>query len=261
MAFLSLLVLFSAQIVQAQHVIDLSGKWKVQLDENNELVKKHPEQCTLEGSIDLPASLAEKGYGFKTTGSDFGILTPEYKYIGKASYSRIIEIPENWANKEIEIFLERVLWESRIFIEGKELSKKDALGTPHVHRVGELRPGKHNLLVQVDNGMIHNIGDKGHAYGEYTQSIWNGIVGRMEMRAIEKTSIEKVNIYPDATKEQLGIKFLANAKNNVDATVLFNIESLETGETVLSGKKDFNLLKDENELSFTISTHKKLKKW
>src|SRR5690606_29680756 len=133
-------------------------KWNVQLDKNNELVQRHPEQCILEGSIDLPASLAEKGYGFKTTGSDFGILTPAYKYVGKASYSREIEIPKNWKNKEVEIFLERVLWESRIFIDGKELSRADALGTPHVHRVGKLNPGKHNLLVQVDNEMIHNIG-------------------------------------------------------------------------------------------------------
>jgi hypothetical protein len=261
MAFLSLFVLFTVQTIQARNIIDLAGKWNVQLDKNNGLVQKHPEQCTIEGSIDLPASLAEKGYGFKTTGSDFGILTPEYKYVGKASYSRTIEIPENWANKEIEIFLERVLWESRIFIDGKELSKADALGTPHVHRVGELSPGKHKLLVQVDNEMIHNIGDKGHAYSDYTQSIWNGIVGRMEMRAIENTSIEKVNIYPDVTKGQLEIKFLANAKNNLDATVQFRIESLETGETVLSGKKDFKLLKNENGLSFTIPTNKKLKKW
>jgi hypothetical protein len=261
MAFLSLFVLFTVQTIQARNIIDLAGKWNVQLDKNNGLVQKHPEQCTIEGSIDLPASLAEKGYGFKTTGSDFGILTPEYKYVGKASYSRTIEIPENWANKEIEIFLERVLWESRIFIDGKELSKADALGTPHVHRVGELSPGKHKLLVQVDNEMIHNIGDKGHAYSDYTQSIWNGIVGRMEMRAIENTSIEKVNIYPDVTKGQLEIKFLANAKNNLDATVLFRIESLETGETVLSGKKDFKLSKNLNELSFTVQTNKKLKKW
>lgn len=260
-AFLSLLVLNSLQIVQAQNIIDLSGKWNVQLDKNNGLVQKLPEQCTIEGSIDLPASLAEKGYGFKTTGSDFGILTPKYKYVGKASYSREIEIPENWENKEVEIFLERVLWESRIFIDGKELSKADALGTPHVHRVGELSPGKHKLLVQVDNEMIHNIGDKGHAYSDYTQSIWNGVVGRMEMRAIENTSIEKVNIYPDVTKGQLEIKFLANAKNNLDATVLFRIESLETGETVLSGKKYFKLLKNGNGLSFTIPTNKELKKW
>lgn len=254
-------IIFNVQVSQAQGVIDLSGSWHVQLDENNVLIQKYPEQCKKEGEIDLPASLAEKGYGFKTSDSDFGILTPEYKYVGKARYSREIEIPKDWANKEIEIFLERVLWESRIFIDGQELSRADALGTPHVHRLGKLSSGKHKLLVLVDNDMVHNIGDKGHAYGEYTQSIWNGIVGRMEMRGIEATNIEMVNVYPDIANEQLEIKLLANAESKTNATVLYQIESLETGEIVLSGKENFNLLKDGSELSFTIATNEKLKKW
>ncbi len=261
MAFLLLLMLFSAQIVQAQHIIDLAGKWKVQLDENNELVQKHPGQCTIEGSIDLPASLAEKGYGFKTTGSYFGILTPEYKYIGKARFSREIEIPESWENKDIEILLERVLWESRIYIDGKELSRADALGTPHVHWVGELSPGKHNLLVQVDNEMIHNIGDKGHAYGEYTQSIWNGIVGRMEMRAFDPVRFQKVEIYPEIEKETLQVKANVTSNINQDAMVSYEIISLSTGETMLSGSNNYKLSKETGQLVLNIPTDGKLKRW
>ncbi len=127
----------------------------------------------------MPGSLTEAGFGIKTVGSDYGILTPEYKYVGKAWYKKQIVIPQNWKNKQIEILLERVLWESRVFIDGVELSKQDALGTPHIHELGEITPGNHKLVILVDNEMIYNIGDKGHAYGEYTQSIWNmGLWGK-----------------------------------------------------------------------------------
>lgn len=165
--------------ISGQNTIDLSGPWEVQLDPKNEVVLQSTEPQKNAGTIHLPGSLAENGFGFKTVGSDYGILTPEYKYIGKAWYKKQIEIPKSWKNKQLEIFLERVLWESRIFIDGVELSRQDALGTAHIHKLGKISPGKHELVIIVDNEMIHNIGDKGHAYGAYTQSIWNGIVGRM----------------------------------------------------------------------------------
>ena len=104
------------------------------------------------------------------------------------------------------MFLERVLWESVVLIDGKELSRKDALGTPHYHNLGVLSPGKHELTVIVNNEMIHNIGDKGHAYGEYTQSIWNGIVGRLELRAFDPTRIASLKVYPDIAKDEIDVK-------------------------------------------------------
>ena len=124
----------------AQNTIDLAGQWKVQLDTTNEIIVKNRSRCSVSGEIILPASLAESKYGFRMEGSDFGILTPEYKYIGKAWYNREIIIPESWVKKNAELFLERVLWESVVWIDGKKLSRKDALGTPHIHRLGILSP-------------------------------------------------------------------------------------------------------------------------
>ena len=86
------LLLFTQRIV-AQNIMDLAGQWEVQLDTTNELIVNNPSRCVVSGSINLPSSLAESSYGFKTEGSDFGILTPEYKYVGKAWYKREIIIP------------------------------------------------------------------------------------------------------------------------------------------------------------------------
>ena len=246
---LSLTLLISLQINLAQTTIDLSGNWHVELD------------STSEGIIELPSSLAEKGFGYRTKGSDYGVLTPEFRYVGKAMYSREIEVPEDWENREIEIFLERVLWESRVFIDGKELSRADALGTHHLHHLGTLTPGKHHLQIQVDNSMIHNIGDKGHAYGDYTQTIWNGIVGRMELRARGPVKLDKVKIYPDINHDKLGVEIYARSPKDDLAVLHYEIESLDSGETLLSGEKEFKLSAFQNELDMDIKTLGKLKKW
>ncbi|MDX8340697.1 glycoside hydrolase family 2 TIM barrel-domain containing protein [Draconibacterium sp. IB214405] len=261
--FFSLFVflLGSLTFTSAQNTIDLSGEWQVFLEPNHELEEQYPNSFNGMGKIELPASLAEKGFGYRTTGSDFGILTPEFKFIGKARYSREIEIPADWKNKEVEILLERVLWESRIFIDGKELSKADALGTPHIHRIGEIKPGKHQLTVLVDNDLIHNIGDKGHAYGEYTQSIWNGVVGKMEMRALNSTRFQKVNIYPDVENEKLSVKTEIQSESAGKTVFSYEIVSVTTGEVVLQGDEKVELSTDSNEVDFVIDTKSKLKKW
>ncbi|MBI9063255.1 MAG: hypothetical protein JEZ14_14840 [Marinilabiliaceae bacterium] len=260
--FLTLtILLFAVGFLFAQNSINLSGEWQVKLDTGNELIQKFPDRCTHEGSIELPASLAEKGFGFKTEGSDFGILTPEYKYVGKAWYSREIEIPKKWKNKKVEIFLERVLWESVIIIDGKELSRQDALGTPHFHQLGKLTPGKHKLTIQVDNEMIHNIGDKGHAYGEYTQSIWNGIVGRMEMKAYDPVKIASVKTFPDIITDEIEVKLEIKADIKTKAKVNYEIVSLTSGEVILSGNTEQKLSEQDNTITLKIQANGQLKKW
>ncbi|NQU53677.1 MAG: glycoside hydrolase family 2 [Bacteroidetes bacterium] len=248
--------------VSAQkYSINLSGEWQITLDSKNELVAKYPDECKIDGTINLPGSLAENGFGYKTSGSDYGILTPEFKYIGKAWYQKQIEIPENWKNKQIEIFMERVLWESRIFIDGNELSIQDALGTPHIHKLGFIAPGKHELTIQVDNGMIHNIGDKGHAYGEYTQSIWNGIIGRMELQAKDGTHFLAANVYSNIKNEELTLKPVIQSKNGGTVTIKYEIVSLKNNELVLSGNFSKAIKVGETNLELPISTQGKLKKW
>ena len=155
-----IILMFFASYLNAQDSMTLEGKWKVQLDTDKKGIIKDNFL-----PITLPGTLTEAEYGNRTEGSDFGILTSTYKYIGVAWYQREIDIPKTWKNKNIEIFLERVLWESRVFIDGKELSMQDALGTAHVHKIRRLSPGKHILTIRIDNDMVHDIGNKGHAYG------------------------------------------------------------------------------------------------
>ncbi len=255
------ILLFAIPVLIAQKAINLSGEWQVKLDKNNELVQKYPGKCKTEGFIQLPASLAEKGFGYKTDESDFGILTPAYKYVGKAWYTKQIEIPKQWKNKKLEIVLERVLWESRVIIDGKELSCQDALGTPHIHQLGTLEPGKHQLTILVDNEMIHNIGDKGHAYGEYTQSIWNGIVGNMTLTAYDDMRITSVKTYPHIDKELLDVKISIQSEANTKLNLAYEIVSLASGDVVLKGQSIYQAEEQDPSITIPVQTKGQLKKW
>ena len=258
---INLLIIIIPFQLFSQNMIDISGKWEVNLDTINDLTAQPSKAAKTNGSINLPGSLAENGFGYKTSGSDFGILTPEYKYTGKAFYKRQIEIPETWKDKQVELFLERVLWESRVFIDGSELSRQDALGTPHIHKLGYIKPGKHELTILIDNEMIHNIGDKGHAYGEYTQTIWNGIVGRMELIAKDETSFLNINIYPDIQRNQLVLKGYIKSEKSQNCRIDYEIFALEDNSQVLSGSFNIELNDDKTAFEHKLATEGKLKLW
>src|SRR5680860_628381 len=134
MGFICLIfaLILTTNLNAQQETLDLSGPWKVTLDTDNPTLDNSAGKNKMEGTIHLPSSLAQQGFGFKTKGSEFGVLTPEYKYLGVAVFEKDIVVPKNWKNKLLVIFLERVLWQSKIFIDGKEISAQDALGTPHV---------------------------------------------------------------------------------------------------------------------------------
>ncbi|MEE4115871.1 MAG: glycoside hydrolase family 2 TIM barrel-domain containing protein [Marinilabiliaceae bacterium] len=252
--------LFCFSFSSAQDIRSLAGKWQVNLEADSASTDNNKTLYNNQGIISLPGSLAENAYGYKTTGSDFGVLTPEYKYTGKASYSRDLKIPEEWAEKELEIFLERVLWESRVFIDDMELSRQDALGTPHIHKLGKLKPGTHKLVIVVDNNMIHNIGDKGHAYGEYTQSIWNGITGRMEIQAYDPVRFTSVKTFPDLAEEELKLKVKVNSNTDTKGRIHIEVVTL-SGLRILSENIKIKLTAGYNDISFAVPVNGKLIKW
>ncbi len=163
--------------------LDLSGQWSCQLAGKDVPADLAALAFPDAKVIKLPGTLDEAGLGESVTKPDYGCLSRKVRFIGQVWYRREIEVPKNWQNQELELFLERVLWASDVWIDGKPLGGRcDSLATPHLHKLGKLAPGKHTLTVRVDNTMIHRTGDKGHAYGDHMQTIWNGMVGKLELR-------------------------------------------------------------------------------
>ncbi len=205
------LVLACCVVAQCARAEDLSlaGTWKVSLRE------PRTTPATWQ-PIALPGTLEDAGIGEPLT------LKPEltlpvltrlqrkHTYVGPAWYRREVTIPTAWAGHRITLELERVLWESRVFVDGREISRADSLTTPHRHDLSAaLAPGVHELTLQIDNREIyrdasHHIARYevpeniavGHAYTNHTQVMWNGALGFVRLRAENRVAVERIAVHP-----------------------------------------------------------------
>ncbi|MBN2652611.1 MAG: hypothetical protein JXR63_09520 [Spirochaetales bacterium] len=206
--------------------IDLSGEWMLSADANE--VDEAYRDCDFTPvKISLPGTTDEAGFGKATAGSDFGILTRKVKFRGEAEYRREIVVPEDWRGRAIYLTLERVLWSSEVFVDGVKLSRQDSLVTAHRHNLGSLEPGRHQLLVKIDNRMQHNIGDKGHGYTEYTQTIWNGILGDIFLEAVDAVDILSADVITGSDKAELRI-MVKNSGDSVSGNLSVRLLSADS---------------------------------
>lgn len=121
-------------------------------------------------------------------------------------------------------------WESQVWVDGKPAGMQDSLSAPHRYDLtGLMTPGKHRVIVRIDNRLKYLIyHSKGpwrftHAITDETQGNWNGVIGRMELRASPLVDIDRVQV---ATA--------ANAVARVSVRV--NNRTSQPAEVTLSGK-------------------------
>lgn len=198
-----------AQNETSKDHISLAGIWNFKLDPLNisipvkgsNFVSRFPEEITLPGSTD------QAGKGFKTQDMSSLRLTRMFEYSGAAWYEKEnIFIPESWKDQQLFLFLERVHWESQVWVNGKFVGKEESLSTPHLYDITSyVKFGDWNTVrIRVDNGNIHDIAYT-HAISAETQTNWNGIIGRMEIQAVSKVHIADVQIYPLQKEKRLKI--------------------------------------------------------
>ena len=134
-------------------------------------------------------------------------LTPVKYYSGVAWYQKDVNIPAEWKGKSIELFLERCHWETQVWVDNKQVGTRNSLGTPHVYDLTkELAPGKHRISIRVNNNVIIDVGINSHSISDHTQSNWNGIVGKIELRALSPVRISSIKIFPDIHKKTADVK-------------------------------------------------------
>ena len=205
--FLFPLIMVSQSLQSSDHSQSLTGEWQVRLDPKILGASQNwiSSEVRFEQRIKLPGTTDEAGLGvdlaMKPTVSKEGLarLHRKTSFIGPVWYRRTIEIPEDWKSRRITLLLERVLWESQVWIDGKAIGKQNSLSAPHVFELGSLAPGRHELVIRVDNRQQFDVG-RSHAYIEDTQSIWNGIVGKIELRATPPVWIDAVRVELDPAK-------------------------------------------------------------
>ena len=179
-----------------QNTVDLSGEWEVSLDS---LSTFHPIQ--LPGTTDLAGLGIPHRLKPEMEKPQLLHLTRKHSFIGAAWYRRTFTVPESMANRPLTLSLERVLWQSRVWIDGvQHPDAEESLSTPHEYFMAEgLEAGEHEILLCVDNRKRYDISVKelAHAYTEDTQVKWNGVLGRMELKVENEVKIVRVSTYPD----------------------------------------------------------------
>ncbi|QIL40293.1 glycoside hydrolase family 2 [Pedobacter sp. HDW13] len=248
---------------KAQNIISLAGKWSFELDPDSLGYKENWSEKHLSSDIQLPGTTDEAGYGTVTKGSDYGILTRAHKYVGAAWYQKKITIPAGWNNKNVNLFLERVLWESKVYVDGKEVSTLSPLYVAHKHPLGRLTKGTHIITLCINNELVHNIGDKGHGYSEYTQSIWNGVIGRIELQKQEDLAINAVKTYPDVSAKSLRLEaFVMNWQQKKSPLVLTaTLTDKQSGKVIRTQKQNFIAKAGEAKYDIILNQLSGIKTW
>ncbi|HVS54106.1 MAG TPA: hypothetical protein VHD62_17250 [Opitutaceae bacterium] len=222
----------------------LAGEWRFALDRGDAGVNEKWFASELAGRdrIKLPGILQAQGYGdeiavgtpwvvglgdawwklqptelrahFSQPGRvEVPFLSqPPRHYLGAAWYQRQIDVPESAAGRRFELFLERAHWETTVWIDDRAYAPDRSLSAPHVTDLGALAPGKHRLTIRVDNRQIvrdpqnDGHGVDGHSVSDALGATWNGIVGRIELRATTPVWIADAQIFPNVEKKSARVQ-------------------------------------------------------
>ncbi len=241
---------------QGGRVLSLAGTWRFATDSGDRGLREEWFRKTLDGAIHLPGTTDEAGVG-KPGPERFGVLTRRHEYIGPAWYQKTFQVPPGWKGKEILVFLERVLWESRAWIDGRRAGPPlDSFAAPHLHNLGMLEPGKHTLTLRIDNRMIHHLGLMSHSYGPQTQSRWNGVVGRIELRALPPLRFGLVRVFParKGGNWSLSVEASLTGKAPGGVEAAFRVVDPESGLTLGEGRRPWKKGEDRVRETFEITS-------
>ena len=127
--------------------ISLAGEWRFALDQNKEGRQKEFFKSDLPGRIALPGSTDEAKAGIPNPAKPSldGLYRPNL-YEGLAWYQRDIDVPAGWKGKRILLSLERVHWDTFVWVNDQYVGTRDTLIAPHVYELPSgLASGKHRL--------------------------------------------------------------------------------------------------------------------
>ena len=233
------LMLLLSLTATAQLSIDLSGEWKVNLLQNGK--QSDAMKVVLPGTLD-DASIGEaNSLEPMLQKPQLSRLTRKHSFIGTAIYQRDIYITHEMAAQPLQLLFERVMWRSRLAIDGRDIGQmQESLVAPHHFLINDgLTEGRHTLTLTIDNSKLHDISvdNLAHSYTNDTQIMWNGVLGRMELNI--QPFISDVQVYPDIDHQQAIVKVKTNVTKK-EPTLLFMLDG-RTVKPVKTGPDEYLL--------------------
>ncbi|WP_380157471.1 sugar-binding domain-containing protein [Kineococcus sp. R86509] len=221
------------------HVLDLSGPWRAALDpdgvgEHERWYRPAVLDALATRELTLPGSVQEQGFGDPVTletpwtglvvdrsfyederyapyREDGNVsvpfwLQPHTYYRGAVWFQRTVDVPPDWAGRRVVLHLERVHWESVVWLDDRRTGPQRSLSTPHRHDLGELEPGRHVLTLRIDNRTVVDVGPNAHSVSDHTQGNWNGVVGELRLEAVPPVTIRRVTVVPDVARRSARVR-------------------------------------------------------
>lgn len=103
-----------------------------------------------------------------------------------------------------------------MWLDDREIGSNRSLVAEHAYDLGLLAPGRHRLSVRVDNRMLMAYQPDAHSVSDSLGMSWNGIVGKLQLRATSPVWLDDVQVYPDvADKTVLVAIAIGNAGGRV----------------------------------------------
>ncbi len=212
----------SASVDSQEDSISLDGAWRFRLDPENVGVEKKWFAEKLDDSVILPGTTDTNRKGIFKDERAIDRLSRVWYWKGAAWYQRDVVIPESWKGKRIVLRLERSKT-TRVWVDERDCGAEDTLSAPQIFDLtGALTPGRHVITVLVDNATLPPVG-AAHAVDERTQSNWNGIIGRLDLRATDPVWIEDAQVYPDAARKQVHVRVVMGNITGQPATVNLSV--------------------------------------
>ena len=191
--------------------LSLAGTWRFQLDARNEGKDARWFGRALADSIKLPGTTDEAHKGDPNPKREIKHFTRVYPFNGAAWYQRDIDIPVSWNGKRITLELERTKT-TIVWLDDREVGSQNSLTAPHVYDLGHVTPGRHILTLRVSNQEKPPVGDP-HQLSDHTQTDWNGIVGRIALKATASVWLDDVQIAPDLAQKQARVRVVFGPGN------------------------------------------------
>lgn len=267
-----LTLLFCVGFLSAQsQSMNLSGQWQFALDSLNKGEAEEWFNNELPLQIKLPGTTDEAKFGemhipgtpLYNGDSEIWRLARKYRYIGLAWYQKTVELPEDWDGKNVSLFLERCMWQTKVWINGKYAGENHSLCAPHIFGISDfLMPGKNTISLCIDNSPYVHLGSWSHGYTPGIQTIWNGAVGNIQLIAKDKVFLNDVRIYPSFRNQTLTVKgkLISTEKKNAKGKVKFIISDKNNTEVIVS-EDAFTLQNDTFSFQTAIELNNQIKPW
>ena len=197
--------------------MSLAGNWRFRLDAKDVGVNEKWYSQSLDDNVQLPGTTDENQKGLLKDEHCIDRLSRVWYWKGPAWYQRQVTIADGWKGKHITLMLERTK-HTRVWVDQTYCGGDDTLSAPQViDLTPSMTPGEHTLTVVVDNAKLPPVGPA-HAVDERTQTNWNGIIGRIELRATDPVWLDDVQVYPHAANKQAVVHAVVGNLTGAPAT-------------------------------------------